>query len=128
LSDRPAHCGISREGLPEWGTDYDLERWGTADESGGIIWHHSLPSNKDWDDIRIVTINLEPFEAEGDYRNYRIRPERPLDPYGAWKDEYTGPHKCGRYFDTEGPDAYYDLDNLAFNVLVDYGLWVSESE
>lgn len=99
-----------------FGVDYDLERWtdGSRDKKGNLIWNDTLPSNRDWDRVRMVTFNFDPNapEGEGVYRNVHISPDRPLDPYGSNQPGYRGPHKGGRY----GPDFYYDLDDLATEV------------
>lgn len=95
---------LAREGLPVFGHDYDLERWSTGarDTSNNLIWHTELPSNNDWASIRIVTMNFDP-DGEGDFRNYHISPDRPLDVYGM-----------------EGED-HYDLDDLALQAFLSYG-------
>lgn len=93
-----------------FGENYDLDRYtfGDLDSEGHLVWHHGLPSNRDWDRIEMVTINYE-LDGEGRYRNVPISPDRPLDPYGSNEPGYEGPHKGGRY----GPEFYYDLDDLA---------------
>lgn len=90
--------------------DFDIERWtaGKRDSSGRLIWHHTLPRNRDWDKVQILTLNYDP-EGEGDYRNVYTDPQRPLDPFGSDQPGYRGPHKGGRY----GPEYYYDIEDLA---------------
>lgn len=96
-----------------FGINYDLDRYtfGDTDEHGHLIWHHDIPKNKDWDRITMVTINYgieAGGEKEENFRNIKIHPDRPLDPYGSNLPGYRGPHKGGRY----GPEFYYDLDDL----------------
>lgn len=94
---------------PRFGDDYDLERYsfGERDSAGHIVWNYNYPDAGDWHHIRIVTINMDP-RGSGDYRNYRIHPDRPLDPWGIPEPE-RGPH-------------HYDLDDLAGNALDSYGI------
>ena len=98
-----------RDELPIFGDNYDLERWSTGehDAEGHLVWHHTLPNNDDWERITDVTLNFDPT-GEGDFRNYKIDPDRPLDPYGL---------------DLDNPD-HYDLDDLAYQAFIDYGFEV----
>lgn len=97
--------------VPVFGSDYDLERWSTGerDAEGHMVWvDDRLPNNDEWADIRMVTLNFDPGapEGEGDYRNYPVHPDRPLDPYGS--------------YDPDDP-YYYDLDDLAADAFDVYG-------
>lgn len=95
--------------LPRFGEAYDLERWsdGTTDSSGDLVWHNYYPEDSDWQNVTHVTLNFDP-NGEGDYRNYNIDPDKPLD---VW-DSY----------DPDSPDPYYyDLDDLAGEAYDYYG-------
>lgn len=82
---------------PVLGVDYDLARWttGERDDAGLLVWHERYPHNNEWDSVRMVTLDLNPH-GEGDFRNYKVPPERPLDTYAVVESEF-----------------HYDLDDLA---------------
>lgn len=89
--------------MATYGEDYDLERWtdGARDsDSGNLIWHSTIPSNDTWERVTMVTLNFDP-NGEGDFRNYHISPDEPLD---VWDPDSTDPY-------------HYDLDDLADNAL-----------
>jgi hypothetical protein len=94
------------EGRAIWGEDYDVERWsrGGRDNEGHLIWYHHIPDDREQTEIRIVTLNFEPGSpgGEGDYRNYYVPEDRPLDPWHSASDPNS---------------PYYDLDDLATNAI-----------
>lgn len=95
--------------VPTFGYDYDLERWSTGEygADGKLIWHSELPSNADWEHVRLVTLNFDPG-GEGDFRNYNIPAGRPLNVYGTIDDWPEG-------------EPYFDLDDLAAQAFEHYG-------
>lgn len=97
--------------LPTWGEDYELERYtfGDEDSEGHLIWHSGYPDNNDWERITMVTIDLDPYSVDGDFRNIEIDPDRPLDPWGFRPDDAQ-----------EGD--WYDLDDLAASILDRYDI------
>lgn len=100
------------------GRNYTLAGWRLDNREGGDEhgWHDveagaDLPHDGQWKRIDLVTVNLAPDSTDGFYRSANV--------FKGF-DEYTGKPTYNFYDE----DPSYTLDNLAFELALEYGFAV----